>query len=58
MIHGYELRVRVEAEVRANVKGTKLNNERDIKAMVDSITNARLREMEQALRTSDGLPSC
>lgn len=56
MLHGYELRRTVEAEVRANVKGTKLNNERDINAMVDAITKTRLREMEQALRTSDGLP--
>ena len=57
MLHGYELRRQVEAEVRANVKGTKLNNEKEISAMIDAITNVRLREMEQVLRTSDGL-SC
>ena len=55
MIDSYELRRRIEAEVRASVKGTKLNNERTIQVMVDAITNHRMREMEQALTTSDGL---
>ena len=55
MIDSYELRRRIEAEVRASVKGTKLNNERTIQVMVDAITNHRMREIEQSLTTSDGL---